>query len=101
MGYEFETVDVTVGKGVPKTATMRLPTGATCDKCGEHIPRLDLSDPLSTNLDGGMEIRADGWYGGYIDTGYIIGGGPRKVLCTPCARAFMQEWFPEWVEDEG
>lgn len=23
------------------------------------------------------------------------------VTVGKCARAFMQEWFPEWVEDEG
>lgn len=84
MGYKFEK---------RKVETMAF-IGATCDRCGADIPRLREDDYFSTNLDGGLIVTADGWYGGLIDP---IGDDPawyKAVLCSNCGQELLDEFFP-------
>ena len=85
MGYIHETKDIRT----------EVVTGATCDQCGTNIPLLEGMPEGSTNLNGGIEIRAYGWYGGLIDTLPPTLPPLEKLLCNDCGTRYLQEWFPE------
>ena len=84
MGHKYEK----------RTVETMAFVGATCDRCNAHIPKLHEDDYFSTNLDGGLIVMADGWYGGLIDP---IGEDPnwyRAILCNDCGRKLLDEFFP-------
>jgi|JI10StandDraft_1071094.scaffolds.fasta_scaffold471930_1 hypothetical protein len=69
----------------------RIETGATCNRCKEVLPVVRFRG-IEVDVDtGGMysdalRLRAEGWYGGYIDP---MGSGPGIDLCKTCADAFI------------
>ena len=53
-----------------------------CDKCQTVIPRANHG-----NLDGGMRLYFEGWYGGTIDPWRSVA----VMLCASCAKAYLRE----------
>ena len=69
----------------------RIETGATCTRCGAGLPVVRFPGSENSTDTCGMYadallLRADGWYGGYIDP---MGSGPAIDLCKECADAFV------------
>ena len=65
------------------------PRAVLCDRCGAVIPRLDGT--TRGNLDGGMTVLFEGWYGGTIDPW----GGVTVTLCRDDANQMLRE--NEWL----
>ena len=61
------------------------PRAVCCARCGNVIPRFD--GHARGNLDGGMEVVFNGWYGGTIDPW----GGVTIVLCRDHANQMLRE----------
>lgn len=93
-------VDVSLSAGVDRSALAVTcdnlscqechPPERSCDKCGQVIPYMESG---RGNLDGGMRLYFQGWYGGTIDPFYE----PRVLLCDACATTFLREnaWLAE------
>jgi hypothetical protein len=64
------------------------PPEVTCDKCKTVIPRA-----AHDNLDGGMRLSFDGWYGGTIDPFAAMS----VLLCAACATALLRA--NPWLAD--
>ena len=58
------------------------PPEERCSKCDAVIPRA-----AHGNLDGGMRIVFEGWYGGTIDP---FPHSPVAMLCDKCAKGFLR-----------
>ena len=70
----------------------RIELKAYCDRCGAFLAPVTFPGPRTSEgtcgmYSGALRIRADGWYGGYIDP---MGSGPAIDLCKECADAFVR-----------